>query len=157
MWPNQMKKQFWFYLLLSSCLFAQGNGLSVINIASIRSDFRLAAVEATVVEQTIKAGALIVDPTGLVRHRPLLEKLDSVAFGLNYQAVGKGVSLSSALEAFLTKNRTALGSFYKPESTVVKVFKKKSIKLYFAYEALASAEVMEAGDVIMLQDLGDLF
>jgi hypothetical protein len=48
------------------------------------------------------------------------------------------------------------GSFFKKGSTSIKVLKQKEVYMFVAYQAMQSELVLQAGDVVLFQDLGDL-
>jgi len=65
-------------------------------------------------------------------------------------------NLSELLENFEERFSAKLGSFLKPSSTIVKVVRKNEINLYVWRKAVKSNVVLNNGDIVILQDLGDL-
>lgn len=144
-------------LMIFSCTYLRAEDKAEIDISWIRDDFRLAVASPDSINHAINHSELIIDTTYLVKDKWLRDKFGDDVFAMQYHLVDEGAVLKDALMSFIETNRSKMGSFFKIESTVVKVFRKDAIFLFFAYQAVQSEIKVQPGDVVFLQDLGDLF
>jgi hypothetical protein len=130
-----------------------------LDITKQASDFRLSVVSSTSLTESIRENGIWVDTTRLTRSKVMKDKFGDSVFGLHLTELEQSNShdLASLLNSYMNRREDKLGSFFKRSSTVVKVFKEKEIYLFVAHEALRSNLELSVGDVVVLQDLGDLF
>jgi hypothetical protein len=147
-------KSIFIFLLFTSSLFAAN-----LDITRQEHDFRLSAISPTSLADSIHGKGVWVDTTRLTQSKIMKGKFGESVFGLHLTKLDQSNSrdLASLLNSYLNLRENKLGSFFKRSSTVVKVFIDKEIHLFVAHEALRSDLELAAGDVIVLQDLGDLF
>lgn len=125
-----------------------------LDISSIKYDLRESLITRVQIASGVTDGYCFIDSSRLIRSDRLKEKFAPNLFALNSEKISNGTALSNVLAGYLEQNDKSLGSFFKRSSTVIKVFKKTEIHLFVAYEALTSELEIDAGDIIVMQELG---
>ncbi|CAA6676444.1 MULTISPECIES: hypothetical protein [unclassified Lentimonas] len=146
-----LNKIYFLLFLLSTFTSAEP-----LDISSIRFDLREAVISRVQVTAGVTEERFFIDSSRLINSDRLKAKFAPGLFSLNSEKLKDDTVLSDFLNNYLIQNEKSLGSFFKKSSTIIKVFKKTEIHMFVAHEALNSQLEIEAGDVVVMQDLGDI-
>lgn len=143
-------------LFISTLILALGSSALGFDIHRARSDFRIEYIGNAYFERLLKESTVMVDTSRLLEEEILRKKFPDSLFGAHYEKVDDSTELGNFLTGFLHDKIPSGGDLFKPASTRIKVIKKTEIYLFIAAKALVSNLVLEPGDLVLIQNMGDL-
>jgi len=132
-------------------------GERIIDIGPVRNDFREALISREELRKIIFESEIVlyadeIMPPGSNVKKNAKENGIPLMKPFVYSIEKSGENfLESAIKKFWKENLQYVEPFYKAGETRVKLFKKRSIYMFYLYEALDSELELEPGDIIFLQ------